>query len=60
MSARPISATVTYFAANTDSEDARYTAALEALLSRLEDGWGEASDWICGATNEGRVYVRRY
>jgi hypothetical protein len=59
MSARPVRATSTFFSVTADEDDARYLIALEALLSRLGDGWGEASEWIAGATDEGRVYVRR-
>ncbi len=58
MSDHPTSATVGFW--NYDSDDERYTAALSALLAKMGDGWGDASQWIAGATASGRVYIRLY
>ena len=58
MSARPVSATVTFFSPTADCEDARYLEALHALLRKLGDGWGDIRQWLPGSTNEGRVYIR--
>ena len=58
LSAHPVSATVTYFSGAANADEDRYKAALEALLARLPDGWGDASEWIAGETKDGRVYVR--
>jgi hypothetical protein len=56
MSDHPTSATVSYNDFCSDAD--RYGAALAALLSKLGDGWGDASKWIAGGTSDGRVYVR--
>lgn len=56
LSDHPISATVSFDKYDCDAD--RYGAALAALLSKLGDGWGDASQWIAGNTSDGRVYVR--
>jgi len=56
MSARPTSVIVSPGFVQSDNE--RYSVALSALLGRMGDGWGNASEWIAGATDSGRVYVR--
>jgi hypothetical protein len=56
MSARPFSATVSFD--KYDCDEDRYGAALLALLQTAGPGWGDASEWVCGATDDGRVYVR--
>ena len=53
---RSFSATVTY--QTFDCDDDRYTAALSALLSKMGSGWGDASQWVGAATENGRIYVR--
>jgi hypothetical protein len=58
MSTHPISATVGYWSDAADSEEQRYEIALQALLAKLGDGWGDASQWVAGMTDEGRVYIR--
>jgi hypothetical protein len=58
LSARPVSVSVGYWSDKADNENDRYTAALQALLTKLGDGWGEVSQWHYGNTDEGRVYVR--
>lgn len=57
MSERPVSKTVEYDHSLSGS-DARYLAALAALLEKLGDGWGKPSDYVVGATSTGQVYVR--
>lgn len=56
MSDHPVSATVSHDAFDCDHD--RYTAALTALLTKMGDGWGDASQWVAGGTSDGRVYVR--
>jgi hypothetical protein len=56
LSDHPVSATVSFQSHDCDAD--RYAAVLAALLAKLGDGWGDASQWVSGGTQDGRVYVR--